>query len=243
LSRTTTYRSGLSALAIRRIQNVTQEHKCSDAYVGFGSLHGATDVLVGSYIEQGTTTSTRVGNKIRLTGLRLKGTVRFNYDGSGSGDPAPTALYILQRPVYLNIYLCEARQSGSPLGYWYKSKTDQDTLSAYADTTADSTGDLSRYQYRMNTDDFRVLGRKQYAVYPPNGSTPLSKCLQYVDAYWKLDHIVQYHTTSDDETPYSDAKCDSKLWLILTHSQPDPMANDAVLSIATDIAHYQYFME
>lgn len=217
------------------VQDITQEKKRYEQLISQTVKHVMGTFLLGEQLITGTSSSTRIGSHIRVTGLNIKGGIYYNTVSNSSNA----------QPVYLNIWVVQTKRETNPEGYWWQS-LNQDSNLNYSGGTgplADAAGDFVRLRLRMNRQDIKLLARRKYMVCPPRLSDPNACSVANVNFFVKMNQIMHFNTAAGAVPPYDASQVRPNIWVCWALSQPNPIgsvvdSNAAFTAIAT-----MYFKE
>lgn len=197
-----------------------EEKKRVDRLFNVNTKRSFTSVLIGSDIGYGTLTSQRIGGRINLTGVSIKGS--FQHTEQSAVDSRFTG------PVVLKCYLIMTHRTDNPISYWYQN-TNNDNNIAYnaADFTNDPLGDRKRLDYKLNLADMKIMMARSYKVYPRSSGTANTKCMTPVTMYKKMFVPIHYNTLLSDTIPYGQDKVRPNVFFCAFIESPDEGGTDA----------------
>lgn len=190
--------------------------------------------LIGSNIVVGAQSFQRIGNRITLTGIGLKGNVRWT--GLVTG--------VSVSPVILKMYIVSTTRSDNPLSYWYQAVGNDNNIS-YNDAgfTADALGDSIRTRFRLNLQDIKLLWHRRKKIYPRLVDGVNNRTAQDIKYFKKLNINMHYNTPAGGAIPFGQDAVRPNVFFIWFMENPDTGSVDANCNAAANINLCQYFTE
>lgn len=214
------------------VQDLAQEKKRHDSNQTWNTLHQMGTYLCCSEIYQGVQLDQRVGNRIKLTGISIKGTLQ--HSGSPNTNTAGTWTNTVVVPIYLRIYIVKTTREASPVGFWYQQTNNDANLNYNTGFTTDPTGDVLRSRLRINAKECHVLMRKTYRVHGHRDLQQNFEGTKQINMFYKFKKALdlQYNGPETQTTAYGADGVRPNVWVCYALFQPNTMATASGVNLA-----------
>lgn len=224
------------------IKNLAQEKKKYEDQYTNTTKHTLSTQLLCQNIAIGSQSYQRVGNRISLTGVGIKGTASWTGNTSTIAVAGNINTCV---PFILKIYIVQTSRNDNPVSYWFQDTNSDSNLNYNSGFTIDATGDLLRSQYRMNTKEIKILARKSYTVYPKRDIQQNFQSIKNINMYVKFKKpiTIQYNTGPGVVPPYGAAEVQPNVWLCHAWYSADTGQTAAQNLVSARMIVTQYYQE
>lgn len=187
---------------------------------------------LGSEIIKGEDFNTRIGNMIRVKGVRVQWYLENQGDNTTWTTPC--------KNIYLHMgFVQNLKGSNNPANYWYISDTVPDVPVAHSTVLLDA----QRFTTRKNTADIRWIGKEKIIkITSPYTNDNMCKPFKTGSWYQKIDHDIQFED-GGATVPYARVDVKPEIYFYWYFSLPQVNATLTTPVIAQDVKLYIYFRE